>query len=205
MTPHTSRAYSLDYEHHKGLLHQFARKGYGRMQQLNINIEYEDVYQELCATFVHATHMFNPDAGVSFTAYLGRSLWNQFNRFLESEQREKYEISPVSIDDFATDDEGDERDIYSTFQCEGTMSPEEALSFKQEVAQRNRSVKGSVAKMFIRQLINPSPEVREMQRQKGAKDIGIGTIAEAHGINRYQATKAKDELNKVYGLNLRLR
>jgi len=216
MTDIPNRAFSMDFEQHQALIHKFARKGYGRLVQANVIIDYEDVYQEMCVTFTLALSKYDPSKGISFSAYFGRAIWHQFNRFAEREIQEKVDICSASIDDMASSGEDDSKmDFYEVVDS-GQPSPEEILSSRQEAMERNAKCRSTVSKIFIRELMNPSKkvldalaqqeeEIKGIDGRRANKEVGLQLIADAYGISNKDAKAAKKQLNKIYGLKIMLR
>lgn len=217
MTDISGRAFSTDYEQHAPLIHKFARKGYGRLVQANVNIDYEDVYQEMCLTFTLALNKYDPARGISFSAYFGRAIWHQFNRFAEREIQEKLEICSASIDDMAhtVDSDNNSMDIYEAI-ASGKPSPEEVLIAKQDAVERNGMCRSAVSRIFIRELMHPSQRVLDAfaeqkerltsaENRKAPKEIDLQLIAETYGISKKDAKAAKEQLNRIYGLKITMR
>lgn len=208
------KAFDTSYAVHQGLIHKLARKGFGRLMQAGVTIDYEDVFQEMSLTYVKAVRKYNPELGISFTAYLGRAIWNQFNLFAEQEIGHSSEVS--SIDEMS---EGSEvNDLYEAIDG-GSATPEQYLEVKQSWAVN--SIKcGSVAKLIVRQIMNPSEGLltRLKEKQKAAVDdrntgqnpkahaarnVTVAMIAQYHEISVQEMRMAKKNLNSVYGVNIR--
>lgn len=217
MTDISNRAFSTDFEQHQPLIHKFARKGYGRLIQANVNIDYQDVYQEMCLTFTLAAKKYDPARGISFSAYFGRAIWHQFNRFAEREIQEKLDICSSSVDDMAHSmgDDHNHMDIYEAIDS-GDLSPEETLVAKQDALERNAMCKSTISKIFIRELMHPSQRVLDAFAEQEArlttaanrkvpKEVDLQLIADTYGISKKDAKAAKDQLNQIYGLKITMR
>jgi hypothetical protein len=85
------RGFSTKYEDHTGLLYKFALMFHGRLQGAGITaMEFEDVRSELNVTYVKALKKYDPEKGITFTAYLGRACINDFNKVAERLELEQF-------------------------------------------------------------------------------------------------------------------
>lgn len=221
---------SLDYRDHTGLLHQLARKAYGRMQSVGVPMDYDDILQEMSVTFVKATKLYRPDAGYAFTAYLGRAIWNQFNKVAERLIEQHLNLGLTSIEEMEHDAqergslEGSgsmmERMLYE----EGsyTESPEDIIERGQLMAISTRIRAQSLsadALQVVRLLASPSEELVEnhrLSRAHSEQAVALG-VAKRHTtpeeitlafifrflkLNKGQIAAIKAELLDVYGVEV---
>ena len=79
-----NRAYSTDFSAHRNLIYKLALKGWGRLQAAGVVMDVEDVFQEMSLIYCKAAEGYDPKHGITFTAYLGRAIWNDFNTKLGS-------------------------------------------------------------------------------------------------------------------------
>lgn len=197
------RSFDTSFEAHKGLIHKLARRGYGRLVSVYAAIDYEDVFQEMCLAYVKAAEKFDPEFGVTFTAYLGRAIWNEFNRFAERELdgREEFGLySLESMDDMLEDDitimdviPGDE------------LTPEEIYEAKQSV-QENVRLCGPMGKFLISKLMNPGKRVIDAIDSPAwarKRQLTLSFIAKQHDeIDKDLVEVAKRQLTRIYGVRL---
>lgn len=199
-----SRAFDTSFEAHKGLLHKMARKGYGRLMDLNMVIDYEDVFQEMSLAYVKAAQKYDATKGITFGAYLGRAVWNEFNRFVEREQGENF----ASLDSFEKG-EDDDLDVYSAVPS-NCLTPEQLIELKQEAQYKNKR-SGKLTKYLISQLLNPSPKIveafnRETEKESGRipRDITLSFILEQQtAFDHEEVSLAKRQIKELYGLTIR--
>lgn len=205
-----SRAFSTDYNDHMGLLHTFARKGWSRLIASQISVDYEDVVQELSVAFVKAINSYDPSKGYSFTAYAGRAMWNEFNRYAKKQINEATELGTLSIQALDARSDTDEGgDLYEVFDS-GAPTPEEQLERKQEIIGNLRKL-SPTAKFLVSQMMSPSPEL-EAALEESNRKVRAGEISglvrsqvdmrfagNFHGIPRHRLSKAIDEIKTVYG------
>lgn len=218
------RSYSVDINNHMGLIHKFARKAYGRLEQARVIIDYEDVYQDMCVTFTKASQKWNPEAGVSFTAYLGTSIWNEFNKFAEKEINFNMKLGMRSVDD-----------MEESARCAGTLfndtdfldgivanvgyvkSSEEIVSHANDLRKKIRRL-SKPAKLVLLDLISPSSAVKtahkrvrdysKVLRERGASyqqyplDINFHFISQHRQISRYEMRRIKTELGSVFEVEI---
>lgn len=204
---------NTDYTKHTGLIHTFAKKGYARLMEAKVVIDYEDVFQQMTMTYVKAAQAFDAEKGVGFGAYLGRAIWNEFNRYAEKELGLVVECGMVSADAIKMGGEDDVH-LYDVVESE-ERTPEENLDRKQQMVRNIRRL-NPTAKFLVAQLMSPSQELeaafdaamRRSEQLKAEGKIGrlmnstmtLGFIAEHFGIKPDALREAKSELQQVYGL-----
>lgn len=197
----SARGYCVDFEKHEALIHKFARKGYGRLMEMNVVIDYEDVFQEMCVAYTKASLKYDASKGITFSAYLGRVIWNEFNRFVEREQDENF----PSLEDALTDDDEEEIDIYEGISGNYT-TPEEFLERKQETRWKNKQC-SSMARYLLREFINPSPRIVEAfdaEKHKAFRDMTISFIAKCNkDFDQKEVRNARKQIEKLYGVPVR--
>lgn len=202
-----ARAFNTDYNEHVGLIHNFARKGWGRMVQANVDMDYEDVFQEMSLTYTKALNTYDPERGVGFTAYMGRAIWNDFNRVAEKRIAEKVELGMTSIHALENDD--DDNSWVDNILKSDVRSPQEELERKQEIVHKLRSL-SQTAKFLVAQLVAPSPEVEAAfaahqanLRSTGGnapKNMSLGFIGRHYKIGQTRLTAAVQEIRDNYGV-----
>lgn len=208
-----SSAFSTAYEAHQGIIHKFARKGYGRLIQAGVVIDYEDVFQEMSMTYVKAAKLYNPERGISFSAYMGRAIWNQFNLFAENEILYKSQVT--SIENMVDSLDIEDANLYETVSSDAA-TPEQYMEVKQDWVTNNMKC-GSIAKFIVKQIINPdqgmisrletkqqvSRDSHLLKQGRGGKraagEVSIALIKEYFNLNPIDVRIAKKNLNNVYG------
>lgn len=210
-----NRAFSTNFEDHNGLLHKFTKSGFGRLRGMDIDIDYEDVFQENCVSFVRAKQTYNPEAGISFSAYMGRAVWNNFNKLAEKLERERDELGMVSVEELTeTDEECDSAlDNISGSLCEAVPSTEDALISFQE-ARANIAKLSQKARLVVRDIMKPSQalidqhaaEYAHYQHAKSMDEyaprvpleIDLRYVVKYHGMKFY---KFEQELKEKLGID----
>lgn len=206
MSKASSRAFSTNYQDHIGLVHQFARKGWGRMIAAHVAVEYDDVVQEMSVTFTKAVRAYDPEHGGSFSAYVGRAIWNDFNRYANKRIAENMELGLVSMQELEGDgEEGGHFDVIA----DTARTPEEALERKQDMLENLRSLKPT-ARFLAAQLISPDPALEaafEEHARTTKEETGRGVLAmnlrfigEYFQIDAKRLSAAIKELKTRYGV-----
>lgn len=86
------------YAENTGLIHDVARKGYGRLQAIGASEGYEDLVQELSITFIKAYEQFEPERG-EFSTYFVRSAYNRMNKIAAEFELERCEAGVRSFEE----------------------------------------------------------------------------------------------------------
>lgn len=188
------RAYSTAFEDHKPLIQKLARKGYLRLMGAHVSVDYEDVFQEMCVTYTKAATRYNPEVGVTFTAYLGRAIWNDFNQFAEREVNQKIHCSPFSIEGLSAHSSEEGIDLYDVLPG-NSPTPEQLL----EAKQRNSMVRNKKAKRFCRELM-------ETVTRPGDDDEKptFTSIVKKAGLSQNDRKIVKAQIYEIYGIKLGL-
>lgn len=214
------RAYDTSFEAQRGLIYKLACRGWGRLKQANVHIDFEDVMQEMSLAYVKAAAGYDPEYGITFSAYLGRSCWNEFNKFAERLIAEQVELRLVSVD--AMDDkfelDGAGGSFYDMIDS-GDQTPEDIMESIQE-ARLKTSKLNPTAIFIVQQLVKPSaPLVQHLKALQdharhardtiegsnahAPRDISINLIAKFFNIEKPRALKAKKLISQVYGVEIR--
>lgn len=72
---------ALVISQYERLLAKLSHKAVSRAQSRGLSVEFEDYFQESCATFLIAKEKFDPTIGVKFSTYLWQSVRNNLKRF----------------------------------------------------------------------------------------------------------------------------
>lgn len=183
------RAYSTEFSDHRDLICKMAQKGWGRLQSAGVVIDFDDVFQEMSISYLKAARCFNPEVGFTFTAYLGRAIWNEFNKFAERLIRDQCGLGLVRVQDIGDD----EQDTYEILSDDSALSPEQLAinreSFRESMLKLNVTERTVVAKM-MRQTI------------AGSEDKSMTEIMESLNLSASQRAKARRNINTAFGINV---
>lgn len=100
----TRRGYSTEFEDHRGLIANFAVRGMMRLQRAGVTLDFDDVFQEMSVIYCRAAAKYNPEAGFTFTAYLGRAIWLDFNKVAERLINEQLGLGLVRVEELGDAD-----------------------------------------------------------------------------------------------------
>jgi DNA-directed RNA polymerase specialized sigma24 family protein len=201
---------STRYEDHTGMLHKLAKRGWGRLLENGLETPYEDVFQQMCESFVKCQATYKADTGFSFSAYYGRSIWNNFNKWAERLIEEKHTLGMVSVESLCGSDEEGERDVYEFIEQnedDADDSPEERLAARQESHRLARMLSDD-AKRIVALLVNPTADLqawfdaRNARMLKKFQHINIWMIGEYLELKRDKTARLRLELERVYGVIL---
>jgi DNA-directed RNA polymerase specialized sigma24 family protein len=208
MSKPPSRAFSTNYQDHIGLVHQFARKGWGRMIAAHVAVEYEDVVQEMSVTFTKAVRAYDPEKGITFSAYVGRAIWNDFNRYAQKHIDEQMGLGLRSVEQVTVEGGDHESNIFDAISSPD-RGPEEALERKQEILENLRSLTPT-ARFIAAQLISPDPALEaafdeharttKEETGRGVLAMNLRFIGEHFQIDPKRLTAAIKELKTRYGV-----
>ena len=212
-----NRAYSTDLNYHTGLIHTLTKKCWGRLVEAGVNeFEYEDIYQINCVSYVKVSRAYDPERGVTFTAYLGRAIYNEFNKFAERVIAEKCELGLIPYADFATED--GEADLLEFATTEQMAEDIMAEKISRDIARENIAKLSKLGKLVIRELLAPSDELKktfeglkahaELSKQQGEKfirvpkSIDFRTIKLHYGFRPRDIAGLKNEFKKQLGVEI---
>lgn len=77
------RGFRTDFAAHRDFIMKFAHKAWGRLVDAGVNMPFDDVFQELSVIYCRVKEKYNPELGITFTAYLGRAMQNDFNKLAD--------------------------------------------------------------------------------------------------------------------------
>lgn len=210
----SSRAYSTKYEDHIGLIRKLALRGWGRLTEANVHVDFDDVVQDMTLTYVKAADKYNPDHGVTFSAYLGRAIWNQFNKFAEKEIRVQADLKLVRFEQLGDAvEDSDDGSVYESIASD-EWTPEQYVEAAQQFRENMKSL-GPTAKFIVSKLLNPTNDLMEAlelakrnaelarksgQYAKAPNDVTIAFIASHYGLDEKNVKKARKTLFSMYGL-----
>jgi hypothetical protein len=207
-----NKSTSTKYEDHTGLLHKLAARGWGRLEAAGVPTAYDDVFQLMSESFVRCQKTFDPTKGFTFSAYYGRSCWNNFNKWAADQIEEKHELGLVSVESLSVEhDDGAGSDAYEFINCaaedDTDESAEDRLQSRQESHRAARMLSPD-AKRVIALLVHNSPELLAFVAERNARmlkrivNINLWVIFDFLGIPRPKAAMIRAELERVYGVKL---
>ena len=217
MTIATERAFSSEFSLHTGLIHTLTRKCWGRLKDAGLDeFEYDDVYQINCMTYVKAAKAYDASRGITFGAYLGRAIYNQFNKFADKAIEEKHELGFIAYDDFSDEDSSTDFLDYHNGDIDVTEVAAETIS--RETARENISKLSNLGKLVVRELLSPTDALKrtfegikahsELSRDSGEKyirvpkSIDIRTIKIHYGFRQRDIIGLKNEFKKELGVEI---
>jgi DNA-directed RNA polymerase specialized sigma24 family protein len=199
---------STRYEDHTGMLHKLAKRGWGRLQEAGLDVTYEDVYQHMCESFVKCQSTYKVDTGFSFSAYYGRSIWNNFNHWAERQIEEKHTLGLVSVESLCGSDDEGETDVFEFIEQEDDEeTPEDRLAARQESHRLARMLSDD-AKRMVALLAHQTPALEQWMDERNARmlkktyQINLWLIGEFLGFERKKVSRLRLELERVYGVEL---
>lgn len=191
------RGFSLNYEDHKGLLHSFARKMYGRLVSAHVATTYEDVYGELCVAYSAALKDYDPNRGIAFTTFFGTCCFHRFNKLADKLIREQVELKLVRLEDMEkrqADRSGDDADFLDWFDetdqdgfdidHQKAMPPDEILERKQEFWEKLNKLSPN-ARAYVSELMGHPSKDTENFDQEERRAIRI-ELMEVYGVTPNQ-------------------
>jgi hypothetical protein len=203
---------STNYEDHTGMLHTHARKGWGRLEANGVTVEYGDVFQHMCESFLICQRTYDPSTGFSFGAYYGRSIWNNFNKWAERLIEERQVLGMVSLDALSDATCSDSSSVleFADFADDGDDSydsPEDIISARQQSHNAARMLTPT-AKRVVALLVHHTPallayvEERNSRMLRKMVNINLWTIMDFLEVPRPMARALRIELGQVYGIEL---
>ena len=215
-------AYSSEFSDHQGLIHQLTKKCWWRLKDAGLDDhEYEDVFQLNCISFVKVARKYDPARGITFGAYLGKAIFNEFNKYAEKVIKEKHELGIVSYDDFGDDDGEGEYDFlaHASKDLNRSEGGVEVSVIEREIARENIGKLSKFAKLIIRELMSPSEAVKqtiegirahaELAKQTGEiyrvripREVDIRAIKIHYGFRDMDIIKVKKEFETVLGVKI---
>lgn len=81
-----------------GLIHKLCHRAYRRTSSLGLSLDFDDLVQEACVTWMRCEKKFNPEAGFYFTTYLGTAVNNRLNQVIDRHCRTEVAVGGQSLD-----------------------------------------------------------------------------------------------------------
>jgi DNA-directed RNA polymerase specialized sigma24 family protein len=203
-----------EFKKHQGLLHTFTRKCFARLKSAGVVIEYDDVFQVMCESWLRAYPKYEPSHG-SFSAYFGRCCYNNFNKWAEKLIAEQMGLGLIRMADLSSEDE-------ESALLDDTIMKDETPSFEDQCvaadAVREKIERLSKdARRVAAYLIAPPEGLRAQFDAEVAqaladkddglfsrvpKDITFSMIGRFLKIPPRQVGKIKQELSATFGVSL---
>ena len=113
----------------KDMLHKMAYRFTRRVEALGIPMTQEDVFQELCLSYVQAKKTWKPEGGARFVTYCVYAAQNNFNLAVKKMARERVEMGMTPIEDYKRGDPdcSDPLEWLNTSASDESMSPDYRL------------------------------------------------------------------------------
>ena len=121
------------FEDMQKLIHYYARRLQTSARKVGQDIEYDDLYQEVCITWYRCKQEWRTDGGANFTTYFGRAVfynWNNINK--THVDKTNFKAMPLDSITNLNDNEGYEyHDVVADVGC---VNPEENYSRKERLS-----------------------------------------------------------------------
>lgn len=177
------------------MIKSLAYKFYKRVQAINLPMDYEDVYQELCLSYVQAEKAWNPEGGAKFITYFTYSAQNNFNAAIRKMERDRVEMGMFSTDDFESEDEDGKSVIerMASAAAPETSSPDYWLMRESSFNKESMDKLSKSARKFIGVFI-------KTQLEQNAPDMKLSEIAKQLKIEGADLKRLKVEMFQTYGV-----
>lgn len=196
-----SRLDPTSFERNERLVHKLVRQSMKRISSLSyVTMDEEDVRQEILMKLFECQKGFDKDAGVAFTTYFVRSVWNRINKLLE---RESNSASAHAISEFQSS-EGEE-DFSLLDYHQSPLTVDDRVELHKDVMD-GISRLSREAQTMVSWLVNPPDFVvqeLEAYNYKERKNqeitlIFISRIVERiYGLSRVRATEIRKTIEKL--------
>lgn len=223
-----NRAYSTEYSAHRGLINQMAYKGYLRLQQAGVAIEYDDVVQEMSLIYCKAAERFDASKGFTFAAYLGQAIWHDFNKVAEKLIQDK--CGEMTMKDHYDEFDAKRAEVSGT-KYENTrrrsginngtisieaLSGEDSPDFHdilpgaemtpEEHLMSSRSFTDAMKSLPATERVIIGTMLRQVVRpRKGASstDKSLAAIMREMNLSRKESVLARERIGEAFGVNLK--
>lgn len=209
-----NRAYSTDFNAHRDLICKLAQKGWGRLQQAGVVIDFDDVFQEMSVIYCKAAERYDPSKGFTFTAYLGQAIWHDFNKVAARLTNDQCGLGLLRIEDM-----GDEEMDYYEMLPDTSLTPEESLINSRAFTDNMRSLpltERRVVGELLRQatprydesgqVIDPEVEFTSSTGKlvkKRKSELSLSEIMALLKLSRKQAAEARVRIGEAFGVSLK--
>lgn len=191
MLQEVKRGYRTDFSSHRGMILTMARKGWGRLQEAGVVMDFDDVFQEMLVIYCKVVKGYDASKGITFTAYLGRAIWNDFNKFAERLINDQCGLGLVRVSEIGADDGMDFYEI----SVSPALNPEE-VCINSRTFQENMGKLPSIERQVIENFVAGSPA-------KLDKDNSFSAVMRQMNLTRTQSAAARKRIGDVFGVDLK--
>lgn len=175
------------------------------MRKFGVQMLYEDVFQDVCVGYCEAAAHFDPQRGFAFTTYFFRTARNEFYREHGHLLKQHQHMPTVSMDETV---EGQKHNFHEVVKSAESESAEEKL-IREEVFHQNLTRLSPIARVVMRQIESPSPEITNAftarkafaqeatsagEKSKSYRVVGVSMVCKALGFNRVLTAKIRKEI-----------
>ncbi len=197
------RGFSTDIRDHEGLVRNMARKALGRLIENRVVVDFEDVYQDMCVSFVKAAQTYDPDRGITFSAYMGRAAYNNFNRTAERMINDA-RICPITveaIEDLATIQGGDNTELSQSaleVLSQDTIESAEESYARKETMRETLALLSPTTRSVIAELLF-SADAEEVEPIFSRR---LTMVCTKHGLDSKGVAKLRKEIHSKLGVRV---
>ena len=195
-----ARVYANDgsFESVKAMLHSMAYKFTKRVTTLGLPMEYEDVFQELCLSYVQAKKTWKPEGGAKFITYCVYAAQNNFNEAIRKMARDREQMGMSSIDGFGYQDGFDYSDSESPLNWleNAKSAPSFSPEFRMQSAETmKQSLDGlsPIGKKFVGMLLKSEIYSNEPL-------VKLSEITKLCGIKGRELARLRVEIYQTFGV-----
>lgn len=153
----------------RAFIHSTAFKAHRRLTAAGVGFELEDVEAMMIESFLKAQKTFDPEYGVGISAYAGRAMLNDFNRFAKKliDERLVHGVREAGELEARMEDEGD---LWETTASDGAVlagsiaamveDPMELVAQRQEI-RRLLDRMSPAARLVLRMLVDTPPVLQQ--------------------------------------------
>lgn len=198
----SQRGYSTKFTDHQGLIAMLTKRFMGRLAGAGMSkfADFDEIFQIASLTYVKAAKGYDPALGITFAAYLGKAIANDFTKYQERLFRtgQAFTVCEADLDSYEDDES------YSFMQ--NIASDDEdpaALTERRQQMIVNVRMLSHVAREYVRLILVPSPEFEAFVQgqSKYANKAGVTTIGRFLKHDRKTIGRVQEELRNVYGLH----
>lgn len=194
-----TKTYANDgsFESVKNMLQLMAGKFTRRVEALGLPMSYDDVFQELCLSYVHAKKAWKPEGGAKFITYCVYAAQNNFNLAIKKMARDRVEMgmNPIEAYSHNGEKEDDPHEWITTSECEVSSSPDYRLERAASIMEASFGM-SKTGKRVIAELLKNEFGLM-------GKKVKLSEIAQNLGIEGQELTRLKTEFRERFGVTWR--
>jgi len=210
------RGFDTSFEAQKGLIHKLARTIHTRVLATKTNIQYEDLFQEACLSYAEALRTYKPGLGITFSAYMGRAVLNNVNRYVNKRIEERALHGVMLFSEMSGEDDEDEFSP-EQYLADTTLSVEQLAVRSVEISERIRCLSAE-ARRIIREIMAPTQAVMDAheeylaaihkhiaggaKRRNPSEKLSVRLIGRYLGYSREQMRGIAQEFDTVLGVKI---